>query len=182
MYDTIKEYSLKNGKLLILRRTCSSDAQQVIDYLNMVGGESDNLMFGKNGFNAMTVAQEAEYLERLNTSPNTLSIAGFVEGQLISLSQIRGEIPKRAAHNFELSISVAKAFWGKGAGSAAMAEMIKFAKEHGAKIIHLGVREGNDSAIRLYEKFGFEQAGIHRDFFNIDGNYYDQILMDLFLG
>lgn len=182
MKDILKETVLKNGKLLTLRRSQPSDAQQILDYLNVIGGESNNLMFGKNGYMHMTIAQEAEYLERLNASPSTLSLAGFLGGRLISLSQVRGEPPLRAAHNFELSITVAKEFWGLGAGSASMAEMIRFAKEHGARIIHLGVRAGNNAAIGLYEKFGFEKAGAHRDFFCIDGIYYDEILMDLFIG
>jgi RimJ/RimL family protein N-acetyltransferase len=181
MSDITKECILKNGKLLTLRNSQLSDARQILDYLNMVGGESDNLMFGKNGYMHMTVAQEAEYLVKLDDSPNTLSLVGFVEGRLVSLSQVRGEPPLRAAHNFELSITVAKEFWGIGVGSAAMAEMIRFAKEHGGRIIHLGVRAGNDAAISLYKKFGFKKAGVHRDFFNINGNYYDEILMDLFL-
>jgi RimJ/RimL family protein N-acetyltransferase len=181
MNDILKETVLKNGKPLTLRRSSPSDARQILDFLNKVGGESDNLMFGKNGFMHMSVEHEVEYLEKLNASPNTLSLAGFADGRLISLSQVQGEPPLRAAHNFELSIVVAKDFWGLGAGSAAMAEMIRFVKEHGGRVIHLGVRAGNEAAISLYEKFGFEKAGVHRDFFNIGGTYYDEILMDLFL-
>lgn len=181
MSRIVKETILKNGKLLTLRRSYPSDARQVLDYLNMVGGESDNLLFGKNGFMHMTPEREAEYLKRLNASTNTLSLIGFVDRRLISLSQIRGEPPLRAAHNFELSITVAKEFWGLGVGSTAMAELIRFVKERGARAIHLRVRAGNDAAISLYKKFGFEQAGVHKDFFNINGVYHDEILMDLYL-
>ncbi len=180
--DFICEALLRDGRLLTLRRTRPSDAQQILIYLNMVGGESDNLMFGKNGYRHLTLAQEFEHIERLEASPNTLSLTGLVGGEIVSLSQIRAESPRRAAHNFELSITVSKAYWRLGVGSVAMSEMIRFAKEHGARVIHLGVRAGNDAAIKLYEKYGFYKAGIHRDFFNIDGVYYDEILMDLYLG
>lgn len=180
--EILCEVLLKDGRLLTLRRSRPSDAQQILKYLNMVGGESDNLMFGKDGYRCLTVAQEAEHLERLCNAPGTLSLVGIVGGEIVSLSQIRGEAPKRAAHNFELSITVAKAYWRLGIGSLVMAEMIRFAKEHGARIIHLGVRAGNEEAIRLYEKFGFYKAGLHRDFFNICGVYHDEILMDLYLG
>ncbi len=180
--DFICEALLKDGRLLMLRRSRASDAQQILGYLNMIGGESENLMFGKDGYRHLTLAQEAEYLDKLSSAPNTLSLTGFVGGEIVSLSQIRGETPQRAAHNFELSITVAKAYWRLGVGSVAMAEMIRFAKEHGARVIHLGVRAGNEAAIRLYEKFGFEKAGVHRDFFNINGVYHDEILMDLYLG
>lgn len=178
----LNETILKDGRLLVLRKSRVSDAQRILEYLNLVGGESDNLMFGKDGYRSLTIAQEAEYLEKQNSSPNTLSMVGVVGGKIVSLSQIRGESPQRAAHNFQLSITVLKAFWGLGIGSAAMAEMIRFARERGAKAVHLGVRAGNDVAIRMYEKFGFKSVGMHRGFFNINGVYHDEILMDLYLG
>jgi len=36
-------------------------------------------------------------------------------------------------------------------------------------------------AIKLYEKLGFEKIGLYKNFFKIDGNYYDEILMNLYL-
>jgi len=63
-----------------------------------------------------------------------------------------------------------------------MGELINHAKLTGTtKNISLGVRDGNSNAIKLYEKFGFEKVGIHKDYFNVDGTYYDEILMDLYL-
>ncbi|WP_418223118.1 GNAT family N-acetyltransferase [Clostridium isatidis] len=56
-----------------------------------------------------------------------------------------------------------------------------FLKEVKLKNIFLGVREGNINAIRLYEKHGFKKVGFHKNFFNINGKYYDEILMDLYL-
>ncbi len=36
-------------------------------------------------------------------------------------------------------------------------------------------------AIKLYKKHGFVEVGIHKNFFNVNGNYYDEILMDLYI-
>ncbi|MNP83052.1 hypothetical protein D3C76_1818760 [compost metagenome] len=47
------------------------------------------------------------------------------------------------------------------------------------KNISLGVKSDNVNAIKLYEKHGFVKIGVHKNFFNIDGIYYDEILMDL---
>jgi RimJ/RimL family protein N-acetyltransferase len=176
----LNETILKDGRLLVLRRSRVSDAQQILDYLNVVGGESDNLMFGKEGCRSITVAQEAEHIEKLSSSPNTLLMVGLVGGRIVSLSQIRGETPLRVSHNFQLSITVLKAFWGLGIGTASMAVLLDFARKRGAKAVHLGVRAGNDVAIHLYDKFGFVRAGLHRGFFNINGVYHDEILMDLY--
>lgn len=177
----IGDATLKDGRTLTLRSADWYDAADVLDYLNMVGGESDNLMYGKDGYRHLTVKAEAEYIEKMALDPRALLMLGFVDGGLMTLSQIRGEEPERAAHNFELSITVAKAFWGLGAGSAVMERLIGFAKGRGARAVHLGVRADNAAAIKLYEKFGFEKIGVRRGFFNIDGTYHDEILMDLYL-
>lgn len=61
-----------------------------------------------------------------------------------------------------------------------MEELIKFAKEHdGVKNICLGVKASNKNAITMYEKFGFKKVGVHKNYFNINGNFDDEILMDL---
>nr|WP_243110595.1 GNAT family N-acetyltransferase [Clostridium perfringens] len=63
-----------------------------------------------------------------------------------------------------------------------MEELIKFAKDkESIKTISLGVREYNVNAIKLYEKYGFKKIGIHKNYFNIEGSYYDEILMDLYI-
>ena len=41
---------MKNGGRLLLREAQGTDAGAVLAYLNRVGGESDNLLFGKDGF------------------------------------------------------------------------------------------------------------------------------------
>jgi RimJ/RimL family protein N-acetyltransferase len=43
------------------------------------------------------------------------------------------------------------------------------------------VKASNFKAIKLYEKLGFEQIGTHKNYFNINGEYDDEILMDLYL-
>lgn len=69
-----------------------------------------------------------------------------------------------------------------GIGHAQMNELITYAKNNGkTRNITLGVRHVNENAIKLYEKCGFTKVGVHKNFFNIDGTFYDEILMDLFL-
>ncbi|MEG0693474.1 MAG: GNAT family N-acetyltransferase [Oscillospiraceae bacterium] len=81
-----------------------------------------------------------------------------------------------------LSISVKKKCWGYGIGTQLMHTMIAFSKENGkAEILYLGVRSDNETAMKLYKKEGFSEIGRHKNFFKINGKYYDEILMDLHL-
>lgn len=179
--EILKEITLKNDELLILREPTESDAKDMIDYLNTVGGESDNLLFGKGEFH-LTVEQEMAYLKKVRNDPNMRMILGLINNTIVSISEIRALSRKRIAHNSEIAISVKKDYWRNGIGSAVMEELIRFAKEHeNIKNISLGVRASNENAIRLYEKFGFVKVGVHKDYFYINGIYDDEWIMDLYL-
>lgn len=177
----MREVELKNSEILILRKPITSDAEEIIDYLNIVGGESDNLLFGANEFH-FTVEKEREYIENLNNTPHTIMILAFIENDLVGIGQISGNDRKRIAHNCELAISVRKKYWGKGIGSIMMEELIRFAKDHNTiKSISLGVKSDNINAIKLYKKYGFVEAGIHKNYFNVNSIFYDKVLLDLYL-
>ncbi|MDD7793167.1 GNAT family N-acetyltransferase [Clostridium sp. 'White wine YQ'] len=179
--DILNKIRLKNGEELVLREPNVEDAEAMIKYLNTVGGESDNLLFGKDEFR-LTVEQEREYLKNVSNDVNTLMVLGIIDDTIISVSHLSASNRKRIAHNSEMSISVKKEYWGMGIGSAVMTELINFAKTHeNIKTISLGVKASNKTAIKLYEKFGFERVGMHKNFFNINGEFDDEYLMDLYL-
>lgn len=176
----LRETALKDGKKLTVRIPEVEDAEEMVEYCNTVGGESDNLTFGKNEFH-LNVEQEEEYIRNLKNNQNSLTILGIVDNTIVSMANIVGLKKKRLVHNSEIGISVRKDYWKNGIGSIMMEELIKFAKEKGMRNISLGVRADNKNAIKLYEKFGFQQVGLHKDYFNINGVFYDEILMDLYI-
>ena len=177
----LKEIQLKNGQHLVLRRPKVDDAQSIIEYLNIVGGESDNLLFGKDEF-TLSVENEMEYIKNISNDANILMILGIIDNNIVSVAQISCPNRKRISHNSEVSISVKKDYWKNGIGSAVMDEIIRFAKENSTiKNISLGVKASNINAIKMYEKFGFEKIGVHKDNFNINGDFDDEILMDLYI-
>lgn len=181
MDNILNEIQLKNGKKLILRKPIIEDAVKMIEYLNIVGGESDNLLFGKDEFH-LTIEQEKEHIKNISNDADILMVLGIIEDNIVSVAQIGSSKRKRIAHNSEVAISVKKNYWKNGIGRAVMQELIKFAKDN-TKIrnINLGVKANNKNAIMLYEKLGFIKVGIHKDYFNINGNFDDEILMDLYL-
>ena len=48
---------------------------------------------------------------------------------------------------------------GQGYGSAALEEIIRYFREHGANPIRLSTKESNTGALALYHKFGFRETG-----------------------
>lgn len=75
--NIIKSINLKDGKKLILRKPLEYDAEKIIKYLNTVGSESNNLLFGKGEF-PLTVEQEKTYISRINQSSNSFMVIGTI--------------------------------------------------------------------------------------------------------
>lgn len=172
------EGQIKNGEHLIIKTPAEEDAAGMIDYLNIVGGESDNLLFGLNDFN-LTIDEEVEVIQKINRNPNQLMLIGVVKDQVVSIAQLNSAKRTRIAHNSELAISVKKDYWRLGIASLMMEELLQFAEQHETiKNVSLGVKAENIGAKKLYEKFGFKEIGKHKDYFHINDVYYDLILMD----
>lgn len=179
--NIIKKVELNNGLQLIFRKPTVEDAKDIIEYLNTVGGESDNLLFGEGDFH-LTIDQEKLYIENINRDKNSLMLLGLIDNKIVSISQIISNNKKRIAHNSNLTISVKKEYWSHRIGSFAIEQLIQFAKDNKyIKNISLGVKADNHNAIKMYKNIGFVEVGFHKNFFNINGYYYDEILMDLYI-
>lgn len=63
------------------------------------------------------------------------------------------------------NVSVAKARQGRGIGGQLIRELVSRAGEAGAVKLYLEVRKSNAEAIRLYERNGFAQIGVRRDYY-----------------
>lgn len=63
------------------------------------------------------------------------------------------------------NVAVMKEYRGRKIGYRMMMHMIGDAMSRGIASLTLEVRKSNTAAIRLYEKLGFENAGIRKDFY-----------------
>ena len=171
---------LKNGQELHIRKAEKKDATELIEFLNTVSGESDNLLFGAGEF-SLTVWQEEQFIQNMNSSLNSALFVGLTDGRIVCVGSVSTPGNRRISHQTEIAVSVLKEFWGIGVGKCLMNEIINFARTNKLEILHLGVKEDNIRAIELYNKLGFTKIGVYPKFFKINGQYYDQILMNLYL-
>jgi len=172
---------LKDGRELMIRPAEESDAERLIAYRNLVGGESNFLSYGKNECRIST-EEEKRFLRDQKNSPSSLFLVGFVGDELACSANLAGEEKERVAHNCELGITVQKKYWHQGAASALLTELIRFARENEIlRTIHLDVYANNENAIRLYEKFGFQTVGRIKNYFRVGEKYFDDLVMDLYL-
>ena len=176
----MSEHKLKDGRTLVLRDPEETDAPEMVEFLKVVGSETDFLLCDENGIDGLTIEGETEWIRATLAAKNTKMFVGTIDGEIVLVCDVRAAARKRISHTAVVAISIKRSCWHVGVGSVAMQAMIDFAKSTGElRQLSLEVREGNGRAIALYERFGFVQVGRHRARICVRGEYYDEILMDL---
>ena len=164
----------------IIREATEDDAEKMITYLNQVGGESDNLMHGKEGFH-VPVEGVKRKLSMCSASDNSVVLIALIEDEIIARAELEGYPNSRMHHKAKFSISVKKEYWNQGVGTKMMVNIIERAKEMNIKSIELEVINDNFAGITLYHKMGFADIGIYKDFWYVNGIYKDAIIMQKIL-
>ncbi|WMJ81521.1 GNAT family protein [Clostridium sp. MB40-C1] len=176
----MKEMKVKNEKIII-REAKKSDAKALIEYLNVIGGESDFLTFGIGEF-GRSVNQEEEFIENALKKRNALFIIAEINGKIVGNLNFSGGPRQRNAHVGEFGVSILKEYWGNGIGEELIKYLIGWSKSSGIiRKINLRVRTDNTKGINLYKKLGFSEEGIVKRDFWISDEFYDSLLMGLFI-
>ena len=77
-------------------------------------------------------------------------------------------------------IGLGPAYWGQGYGGEAMGLLLRYAfYELNLYKVQLTVFSYNHRAMALYQKLGFQQEGVFREYLCRDGQRHDMILMGL---
>ncbi|MCY3410890.1 MAG: GNAT family N-acetyltransferase [Candidatus Heimdallarchaeota archaeon] len=157
--------TVKDNLELIIRPAEIKDAAIILDYVNIISGESENITFGPGEF-TMTVEQEKAFIQRTSETSNNTFIVGYINNELVAIADVHAGQRPRIRHSGELGISVRKKYWRHGIGREMMQYLIKWASEMGLRKLNLRVREDNLGAIALYKSLGFyEQGKITREFY-----------------
>ena len=164
-----------------IEKARAADAEAILAFTGKCGAETDNLSFGAEGI-PITPEQETAFLAALEHSETGVFLVARAGAEIIGTANYTAFPKKRMAHRGEFGLSVGKAYWNRGVGTALLARLLDFAKNTAkSEIVSLEVRSDNAAAIHLYEKFGFEKIGTFRGYFKIGGEYVDFDLMELFL-
>ncbi|WP_407313642.1 GNAT family N-acetyltransferase [Desulfosporosinus sp. SB140] len=85
------------------------------------------------------------------------------------------------ANHVEIGYVFHSSHWGQGYGTEAVALMAEFAFDSlNLHKLHAQVVEANLGSLRVLEKNGFKLEGRLKDYYFIDGSYYDKILLGKF--
>ena len=161
---------------IMIKEARTEDAVKLIEYTKIVGAQTDNLSFGKEG--AGDTPEVEEFIKRISSDSKSVMYFAWKNDDIVGSANISG-MKRRMSHRANFAISVAKSEWGSGIGSAFLEKCISFAKDNEIEIINLDTRSDNFRAISLYKKFGFVKIGRMPAFSKINGEYIDADLMYL---
>ena len=164
----------------IIREAVPDDAEKMILYLNQAGGESDNLLHGKNGFK-VPIEGVSRKLAMSKDSENSIVLIALENEQIIARAELEGYYAARIRHRAKFSISVKKEYWNQGIGTEMIKRIVEQAKKMNIRSIELEAISDNARGIHLYHKMGFADIGIYKDYFYVNGIYKDAVVMQKIL-
>lgn len=160
-----------NNSLFVIERARPEEAAALLDYLKIIGGETDNLSFGAEGV-PLSLEAEQDYLRSQYGSADNAQYFAKVGGEIIGTASLNRR-SNRMSHRGVFGISLKKAWWGCGAATVLAHGVLDFAREAGIEQVDLEVRSDNKRAIALYKKLGFCKLCTFPDFFRIKGEPVD---------
>ena len=84
-----------NNSLFVIERARTEDAAALLDYLKIVGGETENLSFGAEGV-PLDLEAEKDYLRSQCESADNVQYLAKVDGEIIGSSDLSE--PQAPAH------------------------------------------------------------------------------------
>jgi len=164
--------------LFTIREVTTQDAQEMLHYLQQIGGESHNLSFGAEGL-PIDEKQEEAIISQYQRHTINKQWCAVKDQHIIGVCDLHVPDRKRMQHRASLAISVRKPYWHQGVGHALMQTMMDYAKtKKQITMIALEVLTDNARAIALYQHFGFQKVGTMHQFFQIENIFYDADIME----
>ncbi|OMF16719.1 GNAT family N-acetyltransferase [Paenibacillus amylolyticus] len=124
-----------------------------------------------------------EVQERIHNEPDDYILGAYTaEGTLAGMMGFKREYGLKLRHKGMIwGVYVAPSYRGSGLASRLLREVLDRGRHlEGIKQINLSVVTTNESARRLYERYGFEVYGIERNALEVHGQGYDEAHMNYF--
>ena len=150
--------SLKNGETALLRLPKKEDAAELLACYKAMAGETEFLLSSPEDIR-YTVEGEERFIEASLENENLLLLVCEKDGHIVGDCEIRRMPAAKNRHRANIGISLLKAVWGQGIGTAMFRALIRQAENWGLAQIELDFIEGNTRARALYEKMGFRIVG-----------------------
>jgi L-amino acid N-acyltransferase YncA len=172
-----RKFKAKDGREVVLRSIRWEDLDDCLEFINSLVEEGAEILIDKK----VSREEEADWLgKRLARAVRgeLIDVVAEVDGKMVANS----EVEKRSglmSHVGYLGVGIRADYRGIGIGTQIIQMLKEESKKAGLKVLVLDAFATNKTALALYRKMGFQDAGripkaIHRN-----GKYIDLIRMAL---
>ncbi len=160
-----------------VRRATPDDAQSISTIWQVICAERVYTAVNR----PFTAAQERDYL--LSLSEREGIFVASVEGRVVGFQSLDqwARYTDSFDHVGSVGTFVLPEWRGRGVGRCLAQHTLAFARAHGYEKLVIYVRAGNAQAQAFYRSLGFVQKGVLARQVKIDGQYEDELFMELFL-
>ena len=145
---------LKNGCKATFRSAQAADAKNLAEYMIKRAEETEFML--RDPDECESPEELADFIQRINTSEEDVMILCEVQGKIVGSCEMLRLTLRKTFHRASISMGTLQEYWGLGIGTIMLREMIGIARKRGITQMELNVFEGNERAMGLYKKMGFE--------------------------
>lgn len=111
------------------------------------------------------------FFQEVNQNEFAIYYVALIEGKVVGYAGVwvicdEGHITNIAVH---------PDYRRKGIGSLLIEKLMTYARDHEVVVMTLDVRVGNDTAKKMYAKFGFKEGGLRKEYYS--DNLEDALVM-----
>jgi RimJ/RimL family protein N-acetyltransferase len=158
-----------------IRRAEPGDAPALVELAEAVGGEEGRWILATDTWRS--VSEERRYLKTVLRHPDATVIVALDEDRIVGRLSLSRDPHPASHHVADLGLMVAASHRRQGIGKRLLAEAVTWARSVGIRKLELHVFPWNESALRLYESFGFEREGYRKRHYVRGDELVDAILM-----
>jgi RimJ/RimL family protein N-acetyltransferase len=158
-----------------IRRAEPGDAVSLVELAEAVGGEEGRWILATDTWRS--VSEERRYLKTVLRHPDATVIVAVDGDRVVGRLSLSRDPHPASHHVADLGLMVAESHRRQGIGKKLLAEAVVWARSVGIEKLELHVFPWNESALRLYESFGFEREGYRKRHYVRDDEIVDAVLM-----
>jgi RimJ/RimL family protein N-acetyltransferase len=158
-----------------IRRAEPGDAAALVELAEAVGGEEGRWILATDTWRS--VSEERRYLKTVLRHPDATVIVALDGDQVVGRLSLSRDPHPASHHVADLGLMVAESHRRQGIGKRLLEEAVTWARSVGIRKLELHVFPWNESALGLYESFGFEREGYRKRHYVRGDELVDAILM-----
>jgi L-amino acid N-acyltransferase YncA len=120
-----------------------------------------------------------EVLLRHNELESRMFFVACVDDDVVGWVHLEHPEMEKLSHTAELTVGVLDEYRGHGIGSHLLQRGLEWAAQQGYERIYNSVPSTNEAAIAFLKEHGWEEEARREDHYKLDGDYIDEVMMEL---